>query len=151
MDAVAVRELEPQPVELPARHRDAEARAVLRVLEREEDARPALRAPQLRDLALDPDRGQAGEPGGDPAVERADGVDLAVAVRGRLDLHEARIRLLPAAEGDRDRLRPAANPELAEDALNVGRHGLRANHQLAGDLVLLTAFRKELQDLSFTL
>ena len=41
MHAVAVGEIEPQRVELAARHRDAEARAVLRVLEREEDARPA--------------------------------------------------------------------------------------------------------------
>jgi hypothetical protein len=91
--AVAVGELQPQRVELPTRHRDAEARAVLRVLEREEDARPAVRAPQLRDLALDPDRRQALQPGGDAAVEGADGEDLAVAVLDRLDLHEARIRL----------------------------------------------------------
>ena len=41
VDAVAVDELELQRVELAARHRDAEARAVLRILEREEDARPA--------------------------------------------------------------------------------------------------------------
>jgi hypothetical protein len=89
--AVAVGELQPQRVELAARHRDAEARAVLGVLEREEDARPAVRAPQLRDLALDPDRRQALQPGSDAAVEGAHGVDLAVAVLDRLDLHEARI------------------------------------------------------------
>src|SRR5262249_25045228 len=89
--AVAVRELEAERVELPARHRDAETGAVLRVLEREEDARPAIRAAQLGDLALDPDRRPALEPRGDAAVEGADLVDLAIAIRSCLDLHEARI------------------------------------------------------------
>ena len=40
MDALAVPELEPQRVELPARHRRGEAGAVFRVLEREEDGLP---------------------------------------------------------------------------------------------------------------
>ena len=92
MHAVAVGEIELQRVELAAGHRDAEARSVLGILEREEDARPAGLTPQLRDLALDPDRRQAAQPRGDPAVERADGVDAAVAVVGRLDLHPFRIR-----------------------------------------------------------
>ena len=59
VDALAVHELEPQPVELPARHLCGEARAALGILEREEHRRPALLAPQLGHLALDPDRRQA--------------------------------------------------------------------------------------------
>ena len=62
---VAVGEVESQRVEGRPRHRDREARAVLEVLEREEDALPAVLAAQLGDLALDPDRRQAGEPGAD--------------------------------------------------------------------------------------
>ena len=42
--ALAVREVEPQRVEPPARHRHADARAVGRILEREEDASPSARA-----------------------------------------------------------------------------------------------------------
>src|SRR5207244_11975695 len=83
VDAVAVGEVEPQRVEAPARHRDAEAGVVGGILEREEDAGPALLPAQLRDLALDPDGGQTGEPGGDAAVERADAVDAPVAVLDR--------------------------------------------------------------------
>ena len=94
VNAVAVGEVEPQRVEAPARHRDAEAGAVGGILEREEDAGPALLPAKLRDLTLDPDGGQAGEPGGDAAVERAHRVDPAVAVVDRLDFHtgEARSR-----------------------------------------------------------
>ena len=101
VDALAVREVEPERVELPARHRHAEARAVGRVLEREEDALPALLAAQLGDLALDPDRRQPREPVGDAAVERGHGVDRAVAVLDRLDLHALMLR---------PRLRPARAP-----------------------------------------
>ena len=57
--ALAVGEVEPQRVELAARHRHADARAVGRILEREEDARPALVPPELGHLALDPDGRQA--------------------------------------------------------------------------------------------
>ena len=92
VDALAVREVEPERVELPARHRHAEARAVVRVLEREEDALPALLAAQLGHLALDPDRRQPREPVADAVVERGDGVDLAVAVFDRLDLHALMLR-----------------------------------------------------------
>jgi hypothetical protein len=56
MDALAVAEVEPERVELPARHRGRETRAVLRILEREEDRLPRRLAAQLGDLALDPDR-----------------------------------------------------------------------------------------------
>ena len=72
VDVRAVAEVEPQRVELPARHRDAEARTVARVLEREEHGLPAVVALELGDLAFDPDRGQARKPGRDAAVERAD-------------------------------------------------------------------------------
>ena len=70
VDALAVREVEPERVELAARHRDAETRAVRRVLQREEDARPPLLAAKLRHLALDPDRRQPREPVADAPVER---------------------------------------------------------------------------------
>ena len=92
--AVAVGEVEPQPVELAAGHRDAETGAVRGILEREEDAGPARLAAELGHLAFHPDRGQAREPGGDAAVERAHRVDPAVAVVDRLDFHtgEARSR-----------------------------------------------------------
>ena len=65
VDALAVREVEAQRVELPAGHRDCEAGALLGILEREEDALPAILAAELSDLAFDPDRGQAREPLGD--------------------------------------------------------------------------------------
>ena len=51
-----------QRVELAARHLHREARAVLRVLEREEHRRPALLPAQLGHLALDPERRQPLEP-----------------------------------------------------------------------------------------
>jgi len=54
--ALAVSEVEPERVEATARHRDREARAVLRVLEREEDALPCGLPAQLGDLALHPHR-----------------------------------------------------------------------------------------------
>ena len=85
--ALALGEVEAQRVEARAGDRDAEAGAVVRVLEREEDGLPAWVAPELRHLALDPDRRQAAQPVRDAAVERRDGVDLAVAVLDRLDLH----------------------------------------------------------------
>ena len=85
--ALAVGEVEPQRVELAARHLDRQAGAALRVLEREEDGRPALLPAQLGHLALDPDGRQPLEPRGDPLVERAHGEDLAPVDLGRLDLH----------------------------------------------------------------
>ena len=89
---LAVAEVEPQPVELPARHQRREDRPVARVLEREEDALPALLAPQLADLALDPDRRQPLQPRADAAVERRDREDPPVAVLDRLDLHRGNRR-----------------------------------------------------------
>ena len=83
----ALGEIEPQAVELAPGHADAEAASLARVLEREEDALPAILTPQLRQLALDPDGGQAPEPPGDTPVEGCDGEDLAVVVLERLDLH----------------------------------------------------------------
>ena len=85
--ALAVREVEAQPVELPARHRRREAGAALGVLQREEDGLPAGLAAQVGQLALDPERRQALEPRRDALVEPGDRVDLAVAVDERLDLH----------------------------------------------------------------
>src|SRR6185295_8273296 len=52
--AFALLEVEPQRVELAPRDRAREARTVGRILEREEDVRPAGVAPELRDLPLDP-------------------------------------------------------------------------------------------------
>src|SRR5438445_5569618 len=92
VDALAVGELEAQAVELPARHRHADRRSVARVLEREEDAGPALVTAQLGDLALDPDSRQPAEPLCDTPVEGSDRVDGAVVVRKRLDLAHARQR-----------------------------------------------------------
>src|SRR5689334_18287377 len=69
MHALAVDEVEPQRVELAALHRDAHGRAVLRILEREEDGRPALVALELRHLAFDPERRQLRQPLRDAAVE----------------------------------------------------------------------------------
>jgi hypothetical protein len=89
VDALAVGEVEAEAVELPARHRHRDARAVGRVLQREEDARPALVALQLGHLAFDPDGREPAEPPRDAAVERRDGVHGAVRVRQRLDLAHA--------------------------------------------------------------
>jgi hypothetical protein len=85
--APPVLEPELERVEATAAHRHAEAGAVVRVLEREEDRLPALLALELRDLTLDPERRQPGEPVGHAPVEGGDRVDLAVAVLERLDLH----------------------------------------------------------------
>ena len=87
VDALAVREVEPKRVELAARHGHAQARAVRRVLERQEDALPAVLAAQLRHLALDPDGRQPCEPVADAAVERGHREHPAVAVLDRFDLH----------------------------------------------------------------
>src|SRR5204863_2786188 len=102
VDALPVAQVEPQRVELTARHLDGEAGAVGGILQRQEDARPALLATELGDLALDPDRRQPLQPRRDPAVERGDAVDASVAVLGRLDLHmamlaRARASLAPPA------------------------------------------------------
>ena len=85
--ALAFAQVELERVELAARHLRRQARAVLGVLEREEDGRPALLAPELRHLALDPQRRQAVQPRCDARVERADAVDLASVDLRRLDLH----------------------------------------------------------------
>src|SRR4029077_19946898 len=89
VDALALLEPEVERVELPARHLYRERRAVLRVLEREEDRRPALLPAQLRDLALDPECRQLAQPARHAVVEATDGVDLAPLDLRRLDLHEA--------------------------------------------------------------
>ncbi len=104
---LAVPELESERVELPTRHRHGQAGTVARILEREEDALPALLPPELGDLALDPDRGQSREPGGNAAVERGDGENLPIAVLLRLDLHEARIRLKASRLREESRRRPS--------------------------------------------
>ena len=90
MHALAVREVEPERVELPAPDRDADTRSVGRVFEREENRRPALVPAELGHLAFDPDGGEASEPLADPAVERGDRVDGSVVVRQRLDLGHGR-------------------------------------------------------------
>jgi hypothetical protein len=64
------REVEPQRVELPARHRDAEARAVLGSLSVKKTLAQRVRAPQLRDLALDPDRRQPASQEATPRLKR---------------------------------------------------------------------------------
>src|SRR6185312_13586300 len=89
VDALPVDEVEPERVELTARHLHGEAGAAFRILEREEDGGPRRLPAQLGDLALDPDRGEPLQPGRDALVERRDGVDLAVAVLDSLDLAHA--------------------------------------------------------------
>src|SRR5205823_8035847 len=89
MHAVAVGEVEPERVEPSARHRDAEAGAFQRILEREEDAGPPLLTAQLGHFALDPDGRKPAEPRRDAAVERTDREDAPVAVVDRFDLHRA--------------------------------------------------------------
>src|SRR6185295_4450374 len=86
VDALAVGQVEPECVETAASDRYAETSTVARVLQREEDRLPAWIPAELRDLALDPHRGQPLQPLGDPAVERADGVDLSFPILDRLDL-----------------------------------------------------------------
>ena len=89
VDALAVCEVEPESVELAPPHRDREAGALGRILEREEHRLPVHVAAELGDLALDPHGRQAREPIAHAAVEGRDRVDLAVAARDRLDLHAA--------------------------------------------------------------
>ena len=87
VDALAVRKVEPKRVELAAGHGHAQASTVRRVLERQEDALPAVLAAQLGHLALDPDGGQSCEPVADAAIERGHREHPAVAVLDRFDLH----------------------------------------------------------------
>ena len=104
---LAVREVEPQRVELSTGHRYRQAGAVARILQREEHRLPAGLTPQLGDLAFDPDRRQSRQPACDAAIERRHGVNLAIAVLLRLDLHEARIRAKPSPLRGESRLRPS--------------------------------------------
>ncbi len=90
VDAFAVLEVEAERVELPARHRHADRRAVRGILEREEDARPAVVPPQLGHLALNPEARQPAEPPPDALVERRDRVDGPLVVRERLDFRHRR-------------------------------------------------------------
>src|SRR5581483_871518 len=83
---LAVREIEPECVEAPALHRDADACAVAWILEGEVDGGPTVMALQLGDLALHPERRQLAQPLRDAAVEARDGVDRAIVVRERCDL-----------------------------------------------------------------
>jgi hypothetical protein len=92
VDALAVPQVELERVEGAAGDRRRQAGPVLGVLEREEDAAPALVAAELGHLALDPERRQAREPVGDTAVEAGDGVDLLVPVEQRRDLHQGERR-----------------------------------------------------------
>ena len=91
VDSLAVRQVEAERVEAPPRQGGFDARAAVLVLEREEHGLPALLAPQLGDLALDPHGRQPPQPVGETAVEGGDGEDLAVAVLDRLDLRHAEI------------------------------------------------------------
>jgi hypothetical protein len=88
--ALAVVQVEGEPVVPATVERGGQAGAGARILEREEDARPARVAAQLRQLAFDPDLGQTRDVAGDAAVERRDRVDLAVPVHEGLDLRHAR-------------------------------------------------------------
>ena len=54
-------------------------------------------------------------------------------------------------ESDCDRLRAAANLELAENVLDVGGNRLRGYHKLSGDLILRMTFCEEVQDFVLTL
>ena len=90
VDPLAVGEVELERVERASRNRGGEAGAVVRILEREEDAAPVRVPAQLRHLALDPERRQPREPVGDATVEARDGEDLLVAVEQWLDLHHGR-------------------------------------------------------------
>src|SRR5262245_8095650 len=69
VDALPVDEIEPQPVELPARHLHRQRRTALRVLEREVDGRPPLLPAKLGDLAFDPERRQPLQPRRDALIE----------------------------------------------------------------------------------
>ena len=91
VDALAVREIQPERVEAPTRQRRFHARIAVEVLQREEDRLPPVLAPQLADLALDPHGRQPAQPVGEASVEGGDGEDLAVAVLDRLDLRHAEI------------------------------------------------------------
>mgnify|MGYP003694418805 CR=1 FL=1 len=88
-------------------------------------------APQLGDLALDPDRRQALQPRGDAAVERADGVDLAVAVRrsprpsrGQDTAAVSRCRISAPS--------PASSPGAAGRPRGAGRRSLWAIFSASG-------------------
>src|SRR5439155_26387763 len=90
VNALAVREIEAQRVKPVARNRQAETGAIVRILQSEEDRLPTRVAPQLGYLALHPHGREPLQPFGYAAVERRDGVDLAVAVLDRLDLGHRR-------------------------------------------------------------
>ena len=62
VDALTVNETEIERVEPCPLHLHGEARAVVGILEREEDRRPALLAAELRHLTLHPDGRQPAEP-----------------------------------------------------------------------------------------
>ena len=121
VDGLALREVELETVVRAPRDRDVQRRAGLRILERQEDVRPGVVAPELRDLALDPDRRQSAEVHPDAAVEGRDREDLAVAVDEVLDLRHAAS------------VSPAADPPTParEDVLDGGAHGVRDEHEEA--------------------
>src|SRR3979490_865455 len=91
MHALAVLKVEPQPVELAARHLHRETRAVLRIFEREKHRSPALLPAQLRHLAFDPNRRQPLDVPRAALLERADRLDLAPLDFCRLDLPGRRL------------------------------------------------------------
>src|SRR6266508_1831774 len=138
----AVDELEAERVEAAPRHADGKAGAVPRILQSEEDALPAVLAPELRDLAFDPDGRQSREPRSNAAIERGDGVDLAIPVELVLDLHtvesssahvqgESRSRVENVRAGSARRRRPSSRddrpaPRLREDRLRFARSAPRA-------------------------
>ena len=78
-----------------------------------------LLSPELRDLALDPDRRQARKPPGDTAIERGDAVDLAVAILLGRDFHDA---MLPADD--------ALGQTACGDSPRSGRHSAPYGHRV---------------------
>ena len=118
------------------RHRHGQAGAVTR-LEREEDALPTLLSPELRDLALDPDRRQARKPPGDTAIERGDAVDLAVAILLGRDFHprwamvDGRSRRdLPQGRGTSAPHRPGGRRSLSANYWRDGASSLGSSSPL---------------------
>src|SRR6185437_9694859 len=84
VDAVADAGRRLDAVELLLLHRAAQDRRA--VLQAEVDEPPAVGALELRQLALDPDVAEPGQPVGDALVEPGHRVDGAVAIGGRLRL-----------------------------------------------------------------
>ena len=98
VDGLAFLEGELERVVRAAGERDLQARAGLRILERDENCCPRLVPPQLGDLAFDPDGGKPSEEASDAAVEGRHRVDLPVTVEDGRDLHAAQRSLAAACD-----------------------------------------------------